>query len=88
MTKQGVKLCYNCGGELERRVVRLVETAANGEPVLINSVPAKVCVRCGAKVYSSQVAQELLRILNGERESSESITLNMPSYDLETADVR
>ena len=53
--------CVFCGGEVERRYVTFTYDE-DGKYLIIEHVPAEVCVKCGEKTYSPEVTDELLRL--------------------------
>lgn len=50
--------CYRCGGAVEGREVRFSLETDRGL-VLVDGVPANVCVQCGEQTFSSAVVQRL-----------------------------
>ena len=58
--------CPFCGGEsVKKRVTFSCEAEDNGY-IFVEHVPADVCARCGEKIYSPEVTDELLRIARKE----------------------
>jgi len=53
--------CPFCGGESVKEIVTFTYEEEN-KYILIEHVPADVCERCGEKMYSPEVTDELLRI--------------------------
>ncbi len=53
--------CAFCGGEVEKRDVTFTYDE-DGDFLIIEHVPAEVCVKCGEKTYSPEVTDELLRM--------------------------
>lgn len=84
-TESAMMLCHECGGVMEPRVLRLVENTERGDPIVIRNVPAKVCTRCGERVFSQSVTRLLLSILTGNEPATETITLDLPVYTMNVA---
>jgi HTH-type transcriptional regulator/antitoxin MqsA len=53
--------CVSCGGKVVKREVTFTYEK-NGKFLIIEHVPAKLCVRCGEKMYLPDVADELLHL--------------------------
>lgn len=71
---------------MEQKTVQLVEITQKGQPVIVRDVTAKVCPKCGERVFSKSIAEALLEILTGEREPEGTITLELPVYTLSNAE--
>lgn len=84
-TESAMMLCHECGSVMEPRVLRLVENTQRGDPIVIRNVPAKVCARCGERVFSQSVTRLLLSILTGNEPATETITLDLPVYTMNVA---
>jgi HTH-type transcriptional regulator / antitoxin MqsA len=70
--------CVFCGGTMVKRKVTF-SYDDDEKHLIVEHVPAKVCKECGEKVYSPQVADELLRFANNEFEPVKRI--EVPVYD-------
>ena len=57
--------CPFCGGESVKETVTFSYEEEDGY-IFIEHVPADVCARCGEKIYSPEVTDELLRIARKE----------------------
>jgi len=51
--------CIFCGGKLEKKIVTFYYEE-DGKYLLVENVPAEVCTKCGEKIYSPKVTDELL----------------------------
>jgi len=56
--------CSRCGGRLENRVVRFCACNVT-PPIMIENVPALVCVRCGGESFADRVMRVFERIKDG-----------------------
>ena len=50
--------CAKCGHSMEERLVSICLCDMN-PPTKIKDVPARVCTRCGERLYSADVAEQL-----------------------------
>jgi YgiT-type zinc finger domain-containing protein len=57
--------CVFCGGKLENRRVNFTHEQ-NGKYLVVENVPAEVCTKCGEKVYSPEVTENLLSFARQE----------------------
>ena len=53
--------CIFCGGKLEKKIVTFYYYEEDGKYLLVENVPAEVCTKCGEKIYSPKVTDELLK---------------------------
>jgi len=58
--------CVFCGGDVEERVVRVVEDV-DDELIIVEGVPAGVCTRCGEREFSPDTVRRLERIRLGRQ---------------------
>lgn len=54
-------ICVFCGGDIERRLIRVVIEAGD-DIVVVENVPAGVCVQCGEREFSPEVVRRLERV--------------------------
>ena len=54
-------ICVFCGGDVEPRVTRVIEETGD-DILIIEDVPAGVCLRCGEKEFSPDTVRLLERI--------------------------
>lgn len=70
--------CSFCGGRVEKRKVTFT-CEHRGKLLLVENVPAEVCVQCGEKTYSPEVTDELLRF--AKKGVKPVKTLKVPVFD-------
>ncbi len=70
--------CSFCGGRLEKKRVTFT-CEHEGKFLLVENVPAEVCIQCGEKTYSPEVTDELLRF--AKEKSKPAKTLKVPVFD-------
>ena len=58
--------CHVCGStEVNRELVNEV-FAIDGKRVLVEDIPASVCVRCGEATFSRETTERIRRMVHGE----------------------
>jgi HTH-type transcriptional regulator / antitoxin MqsA len=70
--------CAFCGGRVVKREVTFTYEE-DDKFLIIEHVPAEVCVRCGEKLYSPEVTDGLLRF--ARRETKPTRKIEVPVYD-------
>ncbi|GBF79642.1 YgiT-type zinc finger protein [Aphanothece sacrum] len=72
--------CYNCGSdELQDKFVN--ETfEIKGKLILIENIPAQVCCRCGEIIFSSETAEKVRLMIQGETKPTKSIQVDVFAY--------
>jgi len=70
--------CIFCGGKLEKKFVTFYYEE-DGKYILVENVPAEVCVKCGEKIYSPEVTDELLKFARDKFKPVKSIKI--PVFD-------
>ena len=57
--------CLFCGGKVEQKVITF-SYEEDDNYLLVENVPASVCTKCGEKMYSPEVTDELLKFTRAE----------------------
>lgn len=70
--------CVFCGGNVVKSEVTFTYEE-DEKRLFIEHVPAEVCKRCGEKMYSPEVTDELLRFARSEFKPARKI--EVPVYD-------
>ena len=70
--------CAFCGGQVENKLVTFTYEE-DDKYLLVEHVPAEVCVKCGEKMYSPEVTDELLKYARAEFKPIK--TVNVPVFD-------
>ena len=70
--------CVFCGGKVVKSKVTFTYEE-DDKHLIIEHVPAEVCKRCGEKMYSPEVTDELLRFARNEFKPARKI--EVPVYD-------
>jgi YgiT-type zinc finger domain-containing protein len=66
--------CFECGGEMTENST-ILHLEKDGQPLIIEGVPAKVCQQCGEEYISGPVAEKIGRILSEEIAPAKTITV-------------
>lgn len=72
--------CAFCKGDLEEKTVTYT-TEYKGRVVVVDNVPALVCIQCGETVFRPQVVEKLQKIVWGELPQTGEV--KVPFYDFE-----
>lgn len=71
--------CEYCGGDIVEKRVTL-HRKVKGQYVLIEDVPAGVCMECGTRYYAANVLKTLEASIHGRRKAEREILV--PVYSL------
>lgn len=72
--------CHVCGSNDAREEFVEEVFKLNGKHVLVESIPAKVCARCGDKTFSRETTERIRRIVHGQSEPAKSIPMDVFEY--------
>ncbi len=50
------------------------------KPVLVESIPAMVCVRCGEETFSRETTERIRRMVHGEAKPVKSVSMEVFTY--------
>lgn len=70
--------CIFCGGKVKKKKVTFCYEEA-GKHLLVENVPAEVCIKCGEKMYAPKVTDALLRFAREEFKPVK--TIEVPVFD-------
>lgn len=71
--------CEHCGGAISEKRFSLYRKAKT-KSLLLENVPAGVCVDCGMRYYSAKVLKTIHEVIQGRRKATRRITV--PVYSL------
>ncbi len=77
--------CYVCGSTESRNKLVSEIFWIDRKPVLVEKIPAKVCLRCSEAVFSRQTTKRIRKMVHGESKSFKSIPMDVFEYELEQA---
>lgn len=72
--------CHICGSNEAREEIVDEVFNLNGKHVLVENIPAKVCVRCGDKTFSCETTERIRRIVHGQLGPAKSIPMDVFEY--------
>jgi len=72
--------CQICGSNEAREEFVEEVFKLNGKHVLVESIPAKVCARCGDKTFSRETTEKIRRIVHGQSKPAKSVPMEVFEY--------
>lgn len=73
-------VCDVCGSKEARSELVSEIFMVDGRRVLVENIPAQVCVRCGKTTFSRETAEKVRRMVHGEAEPVGVISLEVFSF--------
>jgi HTH-type transcriptional regulator/antitoxin MqsA len=61
-----VFLCHVCGAIQTKQEFVAEPLMIDGKPILVEGIPATICVGCGEAVFSREITELIRRIVSGE----------------------
>ncbi|MFQ5633658.1 MAG: YgiT-type zinc finger protein [bacterium] len=72
--------CNVCGSQVANDEFIDEVFHINGKHVLVEHIPAKVCKRCGEKIFSRETTEKIRCLINGESEPVKSVPMDVFAY--------
>jgi HTH-type transcriptional regulator / antitoxin MqsA len=72
--------CHTCGSSETKRQLIKETFEINGKLVIVEGIPAEVCLRCGEVTFSSEVAESVRLIINGDKQPQKSIQVDVFAF--------
>ncbi len=72
--------CQVCGSTEARSEVVNEVFLIDGRPVLVEGIPAVVCVRCGDTTFSRATTERVRRMVHGETRPIRSVRADVFAY--------
>nr|VFK52714.1 MAG: YgiT-type zinc finger domain-containing protein [Candidatus Kentron sp. TC]VFK63717.1 MAG: YgiT-type zinc finger domain-containing protein [Candidatus Kentron sp. TC] len=72
--------CEVCGGTGFRHDEVEEVFQVDGRYILVQDIPATVCMRCGEKTFDAQTAETIRRRLHGEGSAQRSVEMAVFAY--------
>ncbi|MFQ5652853.1 MAG: YgiT-type zinc finger protein [bacterium] len=72
--------CHICGSNEAREEFVSEVFNLSGKHVLVEGIPAKVCVRCGDKTFSRETTEKIRRIVHGQLKPTKSVPMDVFEY--------
>lgn len=72
--------CCVCGAEEYRdeQVNEVFQIA--GKPILVENIPARVCLRCGEATFSRETTERIRRMVHGEAKPHRTVRMDVFAY--------
>lgn len=72
--------CDVCGGtEFREELVSQVFTI-DGKRILVEDIPAKVCIHCGEPIFSRETTEKVRRMVHGETAPIGVVTMDVYAF--------
>ncbi len=68
--------CHICGSHEARREVASEVFEIDGNPVLVENIPAEVCIRSREAVFSRETTERVRRMVHGEAKPVKSVQMD------------
>ncbi len=72
--------CHNCGSDEYREILVTEVFEINGKHVLVENIPAKICARCEAPVFTRETTEKIRRMVHGESMPIKSVNMDVFVY--------
>ena len=69
--------CHNCGSPVQRRRVKQ-DFWIKGKLIVVENVPAAVCLQCGERRVDAATGRRVLQLLNDRQSISTAPTIPVP----------
>ena len=73
-------LCNVCGSTEAKKELVTQIFDVNGKPVLVENIPALVCIRCGDATFGIEVGERIRKMTHGDSKPTKSIELEVFEY--------
>lgn len=72
--------CDVCGStEAKKEYINEIFRIDN-KPVLVEHIPAMVCVRCGEEIFSRETTERIRRMVHGKAQPVKSISMDVFAF--------
>jgi YgiT-type zinc finger domain-containing protein len=72
--------CHVCGSTEARSELVSDVFQVDGKPVLVENIPAQVCVRCGEEVFDRDTAEKVRKLVHGKVKPIKSIKMDVFAF--------
>ncbi len=72
--------CHVCGSEQMKEEVVNEVFLIDGKFVLVENIPARVCIQCGEATFSRQTTEKIRRMVHGEAQPVKSIQVDVFAF--------
>lgn len=72
--------CHVCGSTESREDFASEVFEIEGKHVLVEQIPAKICLRCEEMIFSRETTERIRRMVHGESKPVKSISVDVFAY--------
>ncbi len=72
--------CYMCGSTEARQGLVSEVFELEGNHILVEDIPASVCVRCGEATFSRDTTEKIRRMVHGEAKPVKCVAMDVFAY--------
>lgn len=72
--------CHVCGSAEHREELVNEVFQFDGKPVLVENIPAQVCVRCGEEIFSRETTEKVRLLVHGKAKPIKSVQMDVFAY--------
>jgi len=72
--------CHVCGSTESHTELVSEVFQIDGKPVLMENIPAQVCVRCGEEIFSRETTEKVRLIVHGRKKPIKSVQMDVFAY--------
>lgn len=72
--------CHVCGSTEYREELVNEVFQIDGKPVLVEKIPAQVCVRCGEEIFSRETTEKVRLLVHGKAKPIKSVQVDVFAY--------
>ncbi len=72
--------CHVCGSTEAKKEYINEMFQIDNRPVLVEHIPAMVCMRCGEETFSSETTEQIRRMVHGEAKPVKSLTMDVFAF--------
>ena len=72
--------CHVCGATEARQELVNEVFVINGKYVLVEGIPASICLRCGEATFSRATTERIRRMVHGEAQPVRAVAMEVFAY--------
>lgn len=72
--------CHVCGSTEEKKEYINEVFQIDNKPVLVEHIPAMVCVRCGEETFSRETTERVRRMVHGDAKPVKSVSMEVFTF--------
>ena len=72
--------CHVCGSIETKKEYTNEIFQIDNKPVLVEHIPARVCIRCGEETFSRETTERIRRMVQGEAKPVKSVSMEVFTF--------